>query len=303
MVTSNEFNSGIPVPLCLPVCSVPYRCQLHAGRFTGFYFDKHQPPSIWPSQRHEYIQIIFFGAGAVCTINWEHEGAWKSRDVCEPSLWVVANGVHHKLEWRKTALWAAFYVTPAVGSELAGVEITGASVFPLNTMERCDSRISELLNDFERLQQPVTQTELLHVESLASLVSIHLFHAWTCLTSLVDTWLVNMNAATLAKVDAFIESHIDQKVTLTGMAREVGMSKSNFLRLFKKRTGTTPGQYLIAFRIQKSKTLLLEKNWNIGSIALAVGFSSQGHFDFYFKKLTKMTPKEFRIAHKVGDIA
>lgn len=159
-----------------------------------------------------------------------------------------------------------------------------------------------VLRSFEQLEQPRGIVEFLTLESSAYLVSLHLCQAWACLTSPTNTWLTTMSRAALAKVDAFIDSCIDQKILLSDMARAVGMSKTKFMRLFKKRTGTTPGRYLIEKRIQKSNIFLIEKEWNIGSIALAVGFANQGHFDFYFKRLTGKTPKEYRISHQIGDI-
>jgi AraC family transcriptional regulator len=266
------------------------------------YFDPHQPEALWDEHRHPEVQILYFGLGADCTIQWMQEGTWISRCVHGPSLWVIGAGIIHKLEWRRPALRLVFYVQRTFVEEFDGLEISGSSLLPIERVERCNPKIAEFLRGFEHLEQPRGTVEFLTMESSAYLASMHLFQAWTCLTGQGKARLTTMNTATLMKVDAFIESHIDQKITLTDMAREVGMSKTNFIRLFKKQTGITPGQHLINYRIQKSKTLLIEKDWNIGNIALEVGFSSQGHFDFYFKRRTGKTPKEFRISHQNGDI-
>jgi AraC family transcriptional regulator len=299
-VTPKNDQSVTPT---LPPCNVPYRWILHVGRCVSVYFDPHQPEAVWDEHQNPEIQVLYFGQGSDCTIYWIQDGVWMSRNVRAPSLWVIGPNVPHKLEWRRPALRLVLYLQLTFVGEFVGLEIDGSFLFPIEMLDRCNPKITEFLREFEQLEYPRNTVELLTVESSAHLAARHLFQAWNCLTGPTDAWLTPTNSIILVKVDTFIESHIDQKITLADMAREVGMSKTNFIRLFKKQTGITPGQHLINYRIQKSKTLLIEKDWNIGNIALEVGFSSQGHFDFYFKRRTGKTPKEFRISHQNGDIS
>lgn len=298
-VTSQKTNPHTPL---LPPCSTPYRWMLHAGRYVSVYFDPNQPEAVWSEYQHPEVQVLYFGPGSDCTTHWMQNGAWTSRHVHSPSLWVIGVDVPHKLEWRRPVLRLAFYIQSPFVAEFKEVDITGSAVFPIETVERCNPKIAEFLRGFEQMEQPRNTVELLTIESSAHLVSMHLCQAWTCLTNPQSDWRTTMSSRTLAKVDIFIESHIDQKITLEDIAREVGMSKSNFMRLFKKRTGVTAGRHLVSIRIQKSKTLLVETDWTIGTIAAATGFSNQGHFDSAFKKQIGITPKEFRKSHRIGDI-
>lgn len=287
----------------LPPCSVPYRWILHVGRCVNVYFDLRQPEAVWDEHQHPEVQVLYLGPGSDCTIHWKQEGTWTSRHVHTPSLWVIGAGVIHKLEWRRPALRLVFYVQPSFVAEFDGLEITGSALFTIETVERCNPKIAEFLRDFEKLDQPRTDGESVQVESLGSLVSLHICQAWACMTRPAEAWATIIGNEAIAKIDALIESRIDQKILLADMTREVGMSKSSFMRLFKKRIGMTPAQYLIDKRIQKSKTLLVAKNWTIGGIASEVGFSNQGHFDFFFKRHTGMTPKEYRLLHKIDSIS
>lgn len=56
----------------------------------------------------------------------------------------------------------------------------------------------------------------------------------------------------------------------------------------------TLSQYIQEQKIEKAKSLLKTTDRSILEIATYLGFSSQGYFQNVFKKLTGMTPKEYR---------
>lgn len=117
-VTSKSSNSSTPV---LPPCDVPYRWILHVGRCVNVYFDSHQPAAVWHEHQHPEIQVLYFGAGSDCTIQWMTDGAWTSRHVLTPALWVIGPNIAHKLEWRRPALRLVFYVQPTFVAEFDGL--------------------------------------------------------------------------------------------------------------------------------------------------------------------------------------
>jgi len=64
--------------------------------------------------------------------------------------------------------------------------------------------------------------------------------------------------------------------------------------IFKEGTGQTFVEYLTAFRINEAKKLLKKTDMKGYEVAEAVGFSDSGYFSITFKKLTGITPMEFR---------
>ncbi len=82
---------------------------------------------------------------------------------------------------------------------------------------------------------------------------------------------------------------------LPRMAETLGISSQYLSTLFSKSWGVSPYQYLLQFRIQKSKELLVEdQTRTVRDIATAVGFQDDSHFVHTFHKLTGMTPVQFR---------
>ena len=294
-VTPKSNQSSTPV---LPPCSVPYRWILHVGRCVNVYFDRAQPKAVWKKHPHHTVQILVFGVGAECIISWEENGEWHQMEANGPHLWVIGAGVPHQLEWRREALRIVFYVEPAFVTASSGIEITSSVLFPMSAVAKCDAHITQSLCEFEDMGQPQTPHELTYVESLSFLVTTRLLRAWTRLTKGGMEWHAGLSGSALVRIEKLIDDQLDSKLSLSDMAREVNMSKSNFVRLFTRRMGISPGQYLISRRIQKAKELLRSPDFRIGEIALAVGFSSQGHFDGFFKKWIGVTPKKYRTAQQ-----
>ena len=86
-------------------------------------------------------------------------------------------------------------------------------------------------------------------------------------------------------------------VSLSGLARELGMSKYHLSRRFKDVTGTTFRGYLLRTRLERAKVLLAGPRASITEVAHAVGFGDLPRFDKLFKRYTGLTPSAFRARH------
>ena len=96
------------------------------------------------------------------------------------------------------------------------------------------------------------------------------------------------------RVLAYIRSQLDQTITVDALAREAGMSPSHFSRVFKETVGSTPMQYILAYRIEQAMRMMADATQSLGTIAFACGFSDQAHFSRSFKQVTGQSPKDFR---------
>lgn len=82
--------------------------------------------------------------------------------------------------------------------------------------------------------------------------------------------------------------------SLSELAQECRLSVTHFARGFRRSTGVSPHQWLLARRISKAKGLLTESNQTLADIAFACGFSSQSHFAAAFKNSTDVSPGRWR---------
>ncbi len=94
--------------------------------------------------------------------------------------------------------------------------------------------------------------------------------------------------------ERYIQAHFDQRLTVDGIARSVGMSKSNFLHRFAEQTGTSPLAYLNSYRVERAIELLRATRLPVAEIAAACGFRSISPFNRQFRKVTGKAPGDYR---------
>lgn len=91
-------------------------------------------------------------------------------------------------------------------------------------------------------------------------------------------------------------------LTVRDLADHVGYSPFHFARLFRARTGISPGQFLTALRIDSAKRLLLDDDDAVIDVASAVGFDSLSSFSRRFRSVVGVTPGQLRrLAHDIAD--
>ncbi|MFH5184923.1 helix-turn-helix domain-containing protein [Paenibacillus sp. TAB 01] len=98
----------------------------------------------------------------------------------------------------------------------------------------------------------------------------------------------------ISEIVQYINVHFAEPMTLSGISEQFYMSSYYLSRAFKEITGFTFIEYVNMTRIREAQTLLRESERKIIDIADTVGFENIAHFGRMFKKLTKMTPHEYR---------
>ena len=91
-----------------------------------------------------------------------------------------------------------------------------------------------------------------------------------------------------------INSHYREELSASDLAESLAISKSSFAKIFKSRTGYTFLEYLSNYRVKKAMEFLDEKSIRISEVAAMVGYADYRHFGAVFKKITGITPSEYR---------
>ncbi|MEU8521282.1 AraC family transcriptional regulator [Streptomyces sp. NBC_01216] len=91
-----------------------------------------------------------------------------------------------------------------------------------------------------------------------------------------------------------MHANLGQDLTIDDMARTAMFSKFHFTRAFRDVTGTSPGRFLSALRLQEAKRLLVDTRFSVADISSQVGYSSVGTFSSRFKSCVGVSPSMFR---------
>jgi AraC-like DNA-binding protein len=98
----------------------------------------------------------------------------------------------------------------------------------------------------------------------------------------------------LARVLAFIEDNIQNRLRLSDLQGITGMSRRTLLREFKQATGTSPMQYVQQLRLETAQRLLLSSNLPLKAIAEQVGLSSAFHLSDLIRRKLGRSPRQIR---------
>jgi AraC-like DNA-binding protein len=91
-----------------------------------------------------------------------------------------------------------------------------------------------------------------------------------------------------------IQEHYSDEFSLEELAARMGLTPAYFSRLFHEKTGKPLFEFINSIRIQKACQLLKRTGLPVIEIAYAVGYNNLSFFNRYFRKLMRMSPREYR---------
>lgn len=100
----------------------------------------------------------------------------------------------------------------------------------------------------------------------------------------------------------FIEAHLCEVLTIDEVAREAGLSRWHFQRIFASTVGETVGDYISTRRLSNAAFALLSSDQRVIAVALDYGYQSHAAFTRAFARVFGMTPSAFRRAKKNASI-
>lgn len=149
-------------------------------------------------------------------------------------------------------------------------------------------------NLLERLfQQYTVGHHPLDEATTAKTITDLLTEMFSCRRSLPAGGKGNMRG-TMDTVVEFIAEHLDEELTVDGLASIALVSKYHFIRQFKECTGYTPHAYILNARINLAKYLLQSSVEPLYRIRARCGFDTYAAFLSAFKRVVGMAPSAYR---------
>ncbi len=96
------------------------------------------------------------------------------------------------------------------------------------------------------------------------------------------------------KAQAYIETKLDEKISVEHLSSRFSVGRRNFDRRFIKATGNTPVEYSQRVKIESAKKAFETSRKTINEVMYEVGYSDVKAFREVFRKITGMSPLEYR---------
>jgi AraC family transcriptional regulator len=157
-----------------------------------------------------------------------------------------------------------------------------------------DADLGALLRTLWREGQAGCPQGRLYTDSLCLGLTMHVYRRFGQLEPDRGEARARLSRAQLRRIDDYIAEHLDQPIGLADLAREVGLSRFHFTRLFSNTVGHTPYQHVIRKRLERAYQLLRGSDLSVADVALSAGFSSQAHFATLCRRELGATPRSLR---------
>lgn len=96
------------------------------------------------------------------------------------------------------------------------------------------------------------------------------------------------------EAQAYIESSIDEKISVEHLSAKFAIGRRNFDRRFIKATGNTPVEYAQRVKMESAKKALETSRKTVSEVMYEVGYSDLKAFREAFRKITGLSPQEYK---------
>ncbi|THU41163.1 helix-turn-helix domain-containing protein [Niastella caeni] len=98
----------------------------------------------------------------------------------------------------------------------------------------------------------------------------------------------------IKQAQEFIEKNVTERISVEELAIKYAIGKRHFIRRFKKATNNTPIEYIQRVKIEAAKKQLENSRKNVNEVMYDVGYSDVKAFRTVFRKITGLSPIEYR---------
>jgi AraC-like DNA-binding protein len=104
----------------------------------------------------------------------------------------------------------------------------------------------------------------------------------------------------IRRVAETMRTNVSRNVDVNDLAKEAGLSRAHFFRLFESSIGVPPRVYLNVVRLERAVRAVVNDNANVAEIGNRLGFDVPAHFTRFFRNHTGVSPREFRAVSRLA---
>ncbi|MCY9662384.1 AraC family transcriptional regulator [Paenibacillus chondroitinus] len=185
-------------------------------------------------------------------------------------------------------LYKASIPLPTMRDKLKYIDKSNSFYMQYSFLPRLPMLLYQILEQLEREWNSASQLAKLHAKSL-----LYSF-IYELMQQLQDQNVTMVPGEPVAQAIRFMHEHYAESITLERLAEVLDCSPRQVTRMFKNQTSASPIDYLIRYRMEKAKKLLLDTDATLQQIAAGVGYQDVYFFSRTFKKHTGIAPVHFK---------
>ena len=229
-------------------------------------------------------------------MNRKFDGRW-TRTHCGPGDFsLLSRSAESHWNWTERVEVSHLYLSDALMSRTAS-DLRGRDVSEVHLDDvlcKSDPVVTHIANEVTREAMAPGLGGPLYVEALAVQLAVQLLRGYASCVCTTPVGQGALSRREVARLEEFIDAHLDRPITLDDMARLLGMGVWTFNRRLKRTLGRSAYAFVIEKRLERAKQLLRNRDLALKEIAAYCGFSDQAHMTRMFRAKLGVAPGQFR---------
>ena len=248
-----------------------------------FHLDNMKLGANFLTHWHENIEILFIIEGSISVLSDANRITAKKGDIAI----INSNNIHHIQSLEEISKYYCLIIDRKLCEE-----------FGLYIEEIIFQRLindKKAIKKFIKIKNEVIYKKALYKSAVKSAIIellIYLYRDYILSESPLSNKSENIKIEMIKKAIKYIGDNYNKNISTTDIAKEIGLSKSYFCRIFKEITGYTAVLYINFIRCSNAKKLLQTGKYTVSEVALLCGFDNLSYFSKTYKNCF-----DFKINH------
>ena len=292
-ITLVDVATGKPFPVAR-AGSISWTSAARGWRGIMVEAHRHEPQEM-PAHYLDAHGLMICASRGPIIFGWKENGRWRDRVMNPGEFHLVTRGEISAPRWPQAFDVVTLALDPRFVADVVKDGLPAERVEFAPQRAVFDATIARYIEAFRCELATDSPNGLLYVDSLAIGFTLNLLSKYAVAKPRIPLPRGKLNSFQLRSVVDFIQSHLDENLSLVALAEQANVSPFHFARQFCATVGLTPHQFVLRQRVQKSLNLMKIGKLPLAQIAIESGFHDQPHFTHTFRKVVGTTPARYSV--------
>ena len=255
---------------------------------------RHEPQEM-PAHYLDAHGLMICASRGPIIFGWKENGRWRDRVMNPGEFHLITRGDISAPRWPQAFDAVTLALDPRFVADVVKDGLPAERVEFAPQRAVFDATLARYIEAFRCELATDSPNGLLYVDSLAIGFTLNLLSKYAVAKPKIPLPRGKLNSFQLRSVVDFIQSHLDENLSLVALAEQANVSPFHFARQFCATVGLTPHQFVLRQRVQKSLNLMKIGKLPLAQIAIESGFHDQPHFTHTFRKVLGTTPARYSV--------